>query len=234
MIEARSQLLDVLSYESSPRPRASRALRRRQWLFLLVALPGALVPFLDYAFSTSPLEVAPHPPISLHPLAFAPDLFDGTGAIYCAAISFFIVFPILLWKLRLMLGPPPGRWERRFAAGASLICALPPLWLLAMMLRETPDALWFPLNAERIRMLSVLIICVFVLILTGWSLLRLCRRDRPLHAIEAALFAAYLINSFICLAAFWNDANAGYYVSIPATLCFGIELALLWRAEPQK
>src|SRR5437870_13806862 len=121
MTRAHPQILDVLSYEQPPR---IGALRVRQWVSFAVAVTGGLVPFLDYAFSTSPLAVAAHPPISLNPFAFSPDFFDGNGSIYCAAISFFTIFPILLWKLRLMLGPPPGKWERRAGVVAALICAV--------------------------------------------------------------------------------------------------------------
>lgn len=194
---------------------APRSTQRVRLVFLLLTLPGAVVPFVSFTYSVSPLHAVSELPSS--------DGFIDHAAIFMCGCSFFLVFGLIGWKLRLLLGSRPSKWEVFGARAAAFIGTVPvaTLFLLGLqeLIRSGADA-----DGQLIAALSA----IFALIMAGSWIAHRQRRRELMGSIDAMLIGPYLANAAFCLLAFWRDPELGYWLTVPVAIALAAELVLLF------
>jgi hypothetical protein len=186
-----------------------------QAVFFVLALPALLTPFVSFTYGTSPLDVLRELPS-----------YDSEWTLYFIGATFFAAFPIVLWKARRFAwpAPPPGRRQTRALAGVALIVTAPAIIVVARMLREVPQMMrGGNFRGEEIIMLSLaLITLVGGTVLSGWR----WRRRGLLAGAETLLVVGYVTITAMCLYAFHDGPQLGYWLTVPATASFAAEALL--------
>jgi len=199
----------VLDYAQAP-PTTRRPL---ELIFLLLWLPALAIPFLDFTHGVTPLAAAGE---------------IANGAIPLLGISFFIAFPIIIWKFRRWLAPP-ARWERRITLALVFVCAAPHVMEMALIARDIiHDPHWPTGGWVRVLMEWSILICGFGIPLLGLLLaLSLHRRGESARALEILMMSPFVANAAMCLFAFYDDPETGYWLTIWIVMVGLGEMAIL-------
>ena len=185
--------------------------RWRRWIALALTIPAAVVPFLPFTYDTSPYNAASE---------FFREWFSDLE-IVCAGLSFFIVLPLIAWRLRILLWRAPRITELRLAAIVAMLCHVPAIYLLVEfcpnLLKPEPDYFL------GVAALSTMLICILAGMIIAWR----CRRTRSTAAVDALLLGPYLANAAFCLFAFYQDPQIGYWLTTIATTAFAVQLVMI-------
>jgi hypothetical protein len=208
--EARNAAPLLLSYaEGSARRRPSSPLRLG--LFVL-SLPALVTPFVSFTWGTSPVDVVEGG-------------WDGEWPLYLMALTIFAGLPIVLWKARrLAWAMPPARWETRVLAVAAVIVTLPAVVIVGRMLWDTGEMMAERnLGGDELLMLSLAVVALAGgLFLSAWR----WRRRGLLFGLETCLVVGYVTVAVMCLLAFHEWPETGYWLTVPVTASLGAEMLL--------
>jgi hypothetical protein len=117
----------VLTYAPPSIPADPRRVRR--WLFCLLLLPALIVPFVNFTFDTSPLE-------ALRIWSYPSELI-----LVLLAGGFFTAFPLVGWKVRLLVNPSaPQPLEKVVAWPIALLCFAIPAVMLGRLCWDSAPA----------------------------------------------------------------------------------------------
>ena len=207
--------IPVLNY-AAPTTAASGQRTPLQIALFVFALPGLVVPFVSFTYSTSPLDAVTDIP------QFGSDMW----VFFSLGLTYFFGLPILLWKARrLIFTGPPAQPQRRTLLAVSIVITMPALFVVAWMCRDVPPLIKEgDFTGEMALMLSVALSSLFASI--GACMWRWRRRRDALAATEALLVAGYLTNAAMTLLAFHDQPELGYWLAIPVAASFAAELFL--------
>ena len=192
-------------------------------LFLILLLPGAVTPFLEFVYNLSPLSALGEcisrfelPPRENEPL------------IGCLALGFFLAFPALAWKGWIIARRPPRAWERWIGFSAASLCSVPFGIVLGYLGGSAVTNADMSRHWQGRAALGWAAVC---LVASPWLIVRLARRHGDRICIYAWLLSIYVANTVLCLIAF-NDLAIprlplGYLLSIPVATAGLMELVLL-------
>ena len=193
-------------------------------LFLALTLPATLLPFLPFNYDlsfcgmlydiiitrSSLFSILPNPILSI-------------------ALSFLLIFPILLWKAFLLFPARPSRIDLALGLPLAILCSLPHAAILLQVIYLTYNT--NNLYVYNIISLSWLLLCSLGI---AWIIRHLLRGTyHPRVAIYAWLLCLWVTNSTLCLYTFapfsnpYSKPGIGYYLTLPATLLALAELLLL-------
>jgi hypothetical protein len=197
----------ILAYAAGDVTTRPSRVRRIAWI--VSTLPAAIVPVLDFYWSVSPLDVWRE----------LPDHgFDGEWALACAALTFFIAYLLIAWRLRLALWWQPGRRESRAAIIGALLCTAGPVTMMVGAIPSLAQA-----NTSEV---AALYGTLGGGLLAGGAMAWRCRRHLP-AAADALILGAYLGNATFCLHAFRDGPEIGYWFTVAACIVFLPQLFLL-------
>ena len=180
-------------------------------LFVL-SLPALVTPFANFTWGTSPFDVLE-------------DGWDSGWPLYLMALTFFAGFPIVLWKARrLAWATPPARWETRALAVAALLVTVPAVVVVGQMLWDTRQLIGERyMQGNEFCMLSLAIVTLAGgLFLAAWR----WRRRGLLFGLETCLVAGYVTVAAMCLLAFHESPEIGYWLTVAVTASFAAEMLL--------
>jgi hypothetical protein len=198
----------VLSYATE----SPRQPRRRLWAFVLLSIPGLILPTLDFTFGVSPLRAVIEGPQDLY-RGFATDTF----VIVLLAIGFFIPIALLAWRVRQLFGGPVGAIEKVIAGAVAIAEAIVLATFFVMTLP--------PKSSEPNELVAIGVIPIMLLAGGCFLLSPAGRRITVASRLTLALLLVYTINCAVCLLGFMGDHNdIGYYITMPAMLAAIIEL----------
>jgi hypothetical protein len=207
----------ALDYASSGDGSRSRHATRRDLARLALALPGLVVPFVDFTYGTSPIEVVIDPPGGS---------FTGDWMIYLLACSFFAAIPIVAWQVRqLAWRATPRRGERVMLTVAALIATAPAVGVVGMMIKQCADEIRTStppgVDGQAILMITTGLAPLAIgFALAAWR----WRRAMQIAAAESLLVTGYLANAAMCLLGFHDDPELGYWLAIAPTAAFALDL----------
>jgi hypothetical protein len=207
----------ALEYSRTSPASCSRFIRA---ILLSATLPAAITPFLQFTWSTSPLDVIRD--ITYATVHQSPDLGMPFGLI---AGPFFIGTILFLWQLRLLVWPRTSKAERVIMLSLAGTSALLTVGFFAMGIHDA-------LNGGRAPSSDFWIVGSgqFILLLAGVLLLWLRKRGGSGNSLASlALHAAYLANAGICLLGFFHDYDAGAWltlIAVPLLLFNVIQISL--------
>jgi hypothetical protein len=202
----------LLEYRHDPAARRAHGI---DWLFFLLGLPALVALFVPFTFGVSPASV-------LHemPKAFAWTRWEPDTTIVMMTLPLFLPVSLSVLRLRLLLWGDATRGERWVcyalaAAGAAAVVAL-----LGVAVAHRAEMDW--------RDRGVFAAAGIVLTAGAIAMALIMRRagDRDARAL-AAMLVPYIADCAICLIAFRDDAQLGWYltaVSAPAAVA---EIVLL-------
>jgi hypothetical protein len=178
----------------------------------LSSLAGAVAIWLPFAWSTSPAEA----------------LFEGD--LWYLAAPFLLAVPIAaawIWTLLERSLQPGAQWAARVLAG----CAMAPTALFyAEAVREA--------NFSSSSLGEWLWLLVPLVLAAGWVALmirwRPGRRDAGAPEAIALMEAAFLPNAFLCLVAFTDQRQIGWYVSIAVSAGFAAHVVATARRAARR
>jgi hypothetical protein len=207
---------NVLDY-AKPDSEKSPPSRRRQILLLVLALPALIVPFVPFAYSTSPLDAAR-----------ALDLrgFPGPGdwGITLLGCGFFVGIVAVLWRGLPVVGVQLGRRSRTPAMlVATAICWAPFTLINVGLSVATVEHLGSSTLRDALQAWPWIASASFAVagIVLAW---RLYMTGNSTGAASVALTTPFLANAFPCLIGFYNErADVGYYLAL--------YLVAVWLAE---
>ena len=186
-----------------------------QIILFVLALPAVVTPFVSFTWRTSPLEV----------VSDTPSLTGSNWPLFGVGLSFFAAFPILLWKSRRLLwATPPARWERRVLAVVAVVVTVPAFAVIATMLWELPQAV----REGNFRSDGIGTFGVALVTFAGGLILAAMRwrRRNLLAGLETLLLVGFLANAAMCLFAFHDDPEFGYWLTVPVAASFAAEMLL--------
>jgi 4-amino-4-deoxy-L-arabinose transferase-like glycosyltransferase len=214
-----SNLAPIPLQYAAPAPRG-RERRTSDVVFLLLMLPALVAPFVSFTYDVSPVEAASYLP------EYPPRILslEGEWTIVLLGYSFFIAFPILVWKMLRLFAPMARRWELRVARIASLLGAAPIVLVVTAMVIDR-----FGNTSLDV---SVLAIPLAALAAGGVLVVWTQRCRDPSDAIKVMLVTPYLANAALCLYAFHESSShetpqLGYWLTALAAAIFTIELAMM-------
>lgn len=154
-------------------------------IFLLLASPLAVAPFVSFTSGVSPLYAVQYTVERLAERQAASELI-----LVLMALPFFVGLPVILWQIRLLFG--------RSTTGAERLAA----WILAGLSAAISLAFFAYYAYSRLRDLGgwdwhdLAVSIVPAVLLAGWVLLWvICKRRAPAQVITTiALYTAYLAN----------------------------------------
>ena len=212
-------VIPMLNYAAPARVATARRPSAVQVALFVLALPALVTPFVRFTFGTSPLDV-----IADHPSHFS------ELPLYLCAVTFFAAFPIMLRKgWRLFFPAPPARWTMPAIAVVSLIVNVPAIVIASLMVAQTPGMI----RDDTFQRDEAGMLALILATLVGGSVLALWRwRRRSLIAgVDSFLVVGYLTVMAICLLAFHDDPEVGYWLSVPVAASFAAEMLLPHRAN---
>jgi len=188
--------------------------RFRRWLPFCATLPAVVALFAPFTHGTSPYDAVGG--LFMDRPWFSDLEIPALGA------SFFIVLPLIAWRLRLLLWRPPRTIELRLVAAIALLCSVPVVYVLVEIAPNivhpgSGDDYFLSLTA-----FLLMLICVLSSVFLGWRR----RHTRPIAAIEALLLGPYLANVTFCLLGFYSDADIGYWFTLIATAAFVVQYGM--------
>jgi hypothetical protein len=205
----------VLAYA----PAQGVSARDRFWQFLsaLWLLPALVAPFLPFTWHTSPYDAARE---------FYGTHFGSDFPLVCVGLSFFLIYPMLGWRLRRLLWRRAGTTELFIALAGALVAAAPIFIVAGYMMLEVVR--WI---TERQIPIDAIEWASLIGLMGGLAAgmvmaIRLRRRDGAV-AMEALLVGAYLANVVLCLLSFCRDPDVGYWVTLAATAVLAVQFARL-------
>jgi hypothetical protein len=213
-ISATQPTIPLLNYAA---PATGESARRRrtpmQVALFLLALPAVVTPFVPFAYDSSPVDA----------VRDVPQFGSDDWILYLVALTFFTGFPILLWKSRLLLLPvAPRWWEWRVLAVVTLIISIPIVIVVGGMLWQVRRGN-FSFDSEGMLMLSVALgvpPAATTVMALRW------RRRGWQAALETLLISGYLTNAAMCLLAFHEYAEIGYWLTVTVAASFAAEMIL--------
>jgi len=185
-----------------------------QVILFVLALPALVTPFVAFTYGTSPLDVISEE-----------RSFFSEWPLYMCAITFFAAFPIVLWKgWRLLVPTPPAPWTMRAMAAVSLIVNVPAIVIAASMVAQTPESIRDDtFQRDEAAMLAfVLATLLGSAFLAAWR----WRRRGLLAGVNTFFVGGYLTVMAICLLAFHEDPELGYWLTVPVAASFAAEMLL--------
>ncbi|MEA2735784.1 MAG: hypothetical protein QOE14_2235 [Humisphaera sp.] len=189
---------------------------------LVLALPALVVPFVPFTYGTSPLDVVSDLPDDLNVFSIS-----GDYGLFLIGWSFFAAFPITAWKVRqLVRATPPGVWERGVLGTLAVLLTIPATIVIVSMVRSVVDEALAP-QPSRPGLQEIVMIATGMAPLAagiGLTLWRWLRRRTSVAAIETLLVTGYLTNAAICLLGFFDNPQLGYWLTIPPTAAFALDL----------
>jgi hypothetical protein len=207
----------VLPYATAQRDPA----RQRVWQILaaLSLLPALIAPFVAFTFHTSPYDAA-------REIFSSGTLFGSEFPLECLGLSFFIIYPLLAWRLRRMLWRRARGMELGIALAGALVAIAPACIVAGYILFEVVRSIIA--HDSKIVPMEWLSLFGLVGILAGGGTMaiRIRRRDGAV-AIDALLIGAYLANAAFCLLAFHDDADVGDWLTLSAAAILAVQFALL-------
>lgn len=208
-------LAPLLSYAEPATPP-----RRSAWsaVFFFASLPGIAAIFLDFTYSTSPLDVLS----SFASSARDGKIFDEWGLTLVAS-PFTLAIPLALWHLRMLIVPGTTRAERVVAYVLAGLCAAMTLFMATAAYWDGPSG-W----SDRFRMsASIPVIAVGAMVMRyAW------KRSGAARHVPAllAMMIAHAANAIMLFFVFAGSDDPGYAVTaIAVALNAAIAVVLLRR-----
>jgi hypothetical protein len=207
---ASAQPTPVLDYQ------APGTTRPRLWPRLLVlaaTAPLLAAPFAPFTYGVSPLAV-----VAECATRIARGRFDSEMTLGLLAAPFFVGILVWLWHLRqLRTARPPGGAERRSAVVLAVVTAGMNVLFAGRYFWEISSAGY---HLEELLTVSA---GLCVLVLGAVALACIARRPRPPHALPTlCLHAAYLANAVLCLIAFRDYHDIGWWLTLAGSaMLFG-------------
>lgn len=213
----------ALKLAYAPADRSGRASGRRRWRVLsLVALsPGLILPFLPVTCDASAAEVVWNGGASL---------ITGNGlelrewALWLLAIPYFLIFPLVYWRVLQLTGRSP---TGRVRVTAFVLGGLGAVALLGMVVAAvwaagglSGDDDW-PLLCAAILALALVGVLETVLLTRPW------RRD---DQVTVALAGPYAIALAFCVVAWLSSHDFGWYFAISPAAAGLIELVVIAKS----
>ena len=205
----------ILQYATPAPQRKAPPLPR---LFLILLLPGAVIPFVDFVDDITPFSAIFE---CINRFQYPPDEM----AIGSLALSFFLAFPALAWKGLILARRPPRTWERWIGYSVAGVGSVPfgiVLGYLGVAATTSADLSRDWQGRGAIGWATVCLVAI------PWLIVRLARHQNPRVGIYAWLLSIYVANTVLCLITFnASRLPLGYLLSMPVATAGLIELALL-------
>jgi hypothetical protein len=216
-----------LEYETGGGGRTpAHLLRKSRVAWLVALLPGLVVPFVPFACDASPLKMLAYGTVEL---VTDRSMQTGEFATWLLSMPFFLIFPLVFWKVRRIIGRPSSRAGRRAARVLGNAATLLLIVVVALAARDAnPSQLWLPITATAAGL--ALAICLEILLL-----MRAGARD---DAVEVAMLGPYVMTLGFSIGAWYEDAKIGCYLSmVPAVGGLAELFVIAWfvwrtRARP--
>ena len=209
--------LVALDYASPLDARPARRAVRRRVALLALALPGLVVPFVNFTYSITPLEVVTD---------LLSGWLSGEPMIYLLASSYFAAIPIVAWQVRrLAWSATPRRWERVMLFIVAGIATAPATGVVGLMIYQVADDVRASTQPSVDGEAIVMTMCGLAplalgLALSAWR----WRCGKRLAAAESLLVTGYLANAAVCFFAFHDNPDPGYWLSLAPTAAFALDL----------
>ena len=214
--------LEYASGDDAANP-ATYARRSSRIAWLLMLLPGLVVPFLPFACNASPAEVAWEGAVEV---VGKPGLPPSELALWLVSLPFFLALALVPSTIRRLTRMRASRAERRVGLFLGNAAALT-FAVVLVLLGRTAHGLH-----EWAVTLSGAAAIVAVIALEIVLLLRACGRDEAGHV---AMLGAYAATVGFCLFAWYDDAKIGWFVAtVPFAGCVWELTAValfLWRTR---
>jgi hypothetical protein len=205
-ISLAKQTVRTLDYFQSPQ--ALRPLGQHRILLYLMILPAAITPFLNFTSRVSPLFVVEEFSRMIR--------FPHWGEEMCLvllALPFFIGVPTAFWRLRLLFGGNPSQVEKILAVIFSIVCiAMPVAFVTIGLLLNGVSALR---GKEAIGISIGPFVSAAALTCDAWF-----RRRKTLliTRLNVLLNAGFLANGSLCLFAFADFPDSGWWLTLAVCL----------------
>jgi hypothetical protein len=178
-------------------------LRRRSRVAWLVALlPGLVVPFVPFACDASPLKMLAYGTIEL---GKGQVMRNDEFAPWLLSMPFFLIFPLVFWKVRRTIGRPSSRVGRRAARvmGNASTAVLIVVMALAARGAASPHE-W----------LSTVVTSAGIALAISLEILLLMRAGARDDAVEMAMLGPYVMTLGFAISAWYSEAKIGWYLSL--------------------
>jgi len=197
------------------------------WLFFLFSLPAAVALFVPFSTPIEGLTRAGADNRIIGVLTSRPRGDVTDWLILLLASAFLIIFPMLAWRLRLLIGRPSPR-QVRAASIVSWICLIPAAALpMALVLMAWGSSLFM---RDTSLMVVGIVVTGFISLLFSvglWIARRARRRISPEAGIVARMLTAFLLPAGFVLILLLNHRHAGYYLTLTSESVFIVEMLLL-------
>jgi hypothetical protein len=216
-----------LEYEVGGRGRTPAHLRRRSRAVWLVALlPGLVVPFVPFACDASPLKMLAYGAVGL---VKEQSLRDGEFSVWLLSMPFFLIFPLMFWKVRRVIGRPSSRAGRRVARVMGNSATVLLIVAMALVAHE---------SVTSYEWLIILLTSMGMALAISLEILLMMRSGGRDDAAEIAMLGPYVMTLGFAIGAWYDEAKIGWYLSIvPAAGGLAEIVAIAWfvwrtRARP--
>ncbi len=197
--------LPVLGYEPASEPARSVESRPARALAVLAAVPAAASAFVTFTLGYSPVGFLLEFAQQIASVRIIQDVI-----LVLLALPFLLGVVLLAWHVRLLVRPPATRVEKWLCLSLAMLSAAGTVALGFVVLPEldhdndlrTIVAIWLALLTVAV---AASLLAYFVRTRGGAEL-----------PVTHAIGAAYLANAVVCLVAFYDDRQAGWYVTLVA------------------
>jgi hypothetical protein len=207
----------LLEYRHAPAPATGRA----DWLFLLLGLPALVALFVPFTFGVSPVQVVRESPGTFPWTRWEPEM-----AIVLVTLPLFLPVAASALRLRMIVSGREMRGERWASYAAAAIGAAAVLALLAAAVAQ-----WWDMAVPERWMFGA---GAAVLAGGAVAVLALRRRGarRDVRAL-ATMLVPYAADCTICLIAFREEAQLGWYLTAVSAAAALAEVVVLTVRAPQ-
>jgi hypothetical protein len=213
-----------LEYETGGGGRSPAHLRRRSRVaWLITLLPGLVVPFVPFACDASPIKMLAY---GAAELVKNQSMQTGEFAMWLLSMPFFLIFPLMLWKVRRIVGRPSSRAGRRAARVMGNAATVVLIVVMALAAHESVTTQEWMLT---------LITSAGIALAISLEILLLMRAGARDDAVEVAMLGPYVMTLGFAVGAWFNDAKIGWYLSIVPAAGGLVELMriawFVWRTR---
>jgi hypothetical protein len=202
---------------------------RRGWrvLWLVVLLPGLVVPFVPFACDTSAAEMVWKGGAEL--IQKPSGMEAGALAMWLLAFPFFVVFSLVLWKLLRMFGARPARWAARVGLSVGTLGTLFFIASIAGAARAaaTPYE-WALVSGGAVGIALAVSLAIALRVRPGG-------RD---DAVEVALLGPYVMTLLFAIACWWKEAEIDWWLALAPAAGGLVELLMtgwfVWRTRNRR
>jgi hypothetical protein len=192
-----------LEYAAGAGGRTPAHLRRTSRVpWLIALLPGLVAPFVPFACDASPIKMLAYGTLEL---AESRLMRTGEFATWLLSMPFFLIFPLVLWKVRRIMGRPSSRVGRRVARVMGNAATIVLIVVVALAARDADSSdLWLPVIATSAGV--AMAICLEILLLM--------RAGAADDAVEVAMLGPYVMTLGVAIGTWHSEAKIGWYLSL--------------------